>query len=176
MRIDFATATEMILNYKNHQWQTLNNNCKALQNADGTTKVDTRSVWFDLAELQKYLTQIQNAGGNGVRIYFGAYDDEVIGDAITVLKNSDPAFIPAISQYSGMQTLIMVPTTNSNGLNTDFSLDPQVQDFDDSSSLILSCENHGSMAPPPPLPAATPFAAVDGTFYMDNCGAYFLDL
>ncbi len=176
MRIDFATAAELILNYKVNQWQTLNDNCQALQNPDGTAKEDSRSVWFSIGELQNYLSDVENAGGSGVRIYFGAYDNAIIDDAIDVLKKSDPSFIPEMAQYNGMHTVVMVPTIDLAGRQTDFSLDPQVVGFEDTNSVKLSCLNHGSMAPPPWKDITNAAGNADPSFFRDNCGAALLDL
>ena len=183
MRIDVATAQKLIQNYKQNHWTVINGCCPSLKlNANYPDVEDTRAVWFSLEELNAFIRAIQTAGGTGVRFYFGEYSADIVAQATTDMANNTNGMdntVPAnqlqarianVEIGTGLQTIVMVPTSvDGNGNNADYNIANQSFNFNNPADL--SCENHGSLAPPPPWPSQ-----MAGTTYRATTGAYFLDL
>lgn len=180
MRIDIATAQELISNYKQNHWTIINGCCPSLrQNPAYPNVEDSRSVWFSLDDLQNFINDINAANGNGIRFYFGEYSADIINAYIMQMQQNPPqnangnaqAAIANISQCVGLQTIVMIPTAlnASTNLNCDFNIVTQDTTFDNPGDL--AAENHGSMIPPP-----WPRTGGQSIDYTDSCGAYFMDL
>lgn len=132
---------------------------------------DTRSVWFSLETLKKFIWHIEHAACNqgcngnirlGVRIYFAKYPDSIAMANHDELKDLNPLF----AQH---HTLFMVPTYETGSGNADFNpwnwgndkcnpisvkdrLNPSFNDTRKMKMLILAVgeeQNHGDLAPPP---------------------------
>jgi hypothetical protein len=56
-----------IRNYKQERW---------VQNSERLGKADSMSVWYSAEELQGFIDTIREHGGDGVRMYFGAYGEK----------------------------------------------------------------------------------------------------
>jgi hypothetical protein len=163
MRITTSIAKKLVNNYKQNHWAIINNS------PDFTNIQDSRSVWFDIGYLRKFLSELPEET-DGIRIYFGEYSDDVIQE---ILQNPDLAqAIPNISQYSGLHTLVMIPTMpDVDGVSYDFNMtDPNCNpDFSNPHGLIA--ENHGTLQPPPfsSNTASTALEVLNGQEFLAFC-------
>jgi len=123
--IPFKTAYRMVANYAPR--------AGFVQRGDQQLP-NSRTVWFDLARLRQMVDQIEADGGDGIRIYFAAYDN-----AYTSNVTEDGQVPPR--EYWGYNTLLLVPTRDSiiNGgvYHRDY--------FDPIDSTIV---NRGLLCPP----------------------------
>lgn len=107
---------------------------------EGWTPDKTRAVWFSLADLAGIEVLINDAGGDGVRIYFGKYPSDV-----DIPGTPDPA-------YKGRVTLVFIPTlATPDGSHQDlFSPLPPAN----GSGGPAQAYDHGNLCPPncPPPP------------------------
>lgn len=71
---------------------------------------NTRVVWFELKKLKAFINKIEKENGDGVRIYFAAYDS-------TYSPKNPHA---PDKMYWGHNTLILVPTRDSSGIHMDY--------------------------------------------------------
>ena len=107
---------------------------------EGWTPDKTRAVWFSLADLASIQSLINNAGGDGVRIYFGKYPLDV-----DIPGTPDPA-------YKGRVTTVLIPTLAApDGSHQDL-FSPLPPDSGNGPQGY----NHGELCPPncpghPPL-------------------------
>jgi hypothetical protein len=110
----------VIRNYKQERW---------VHNSRRLGKEDSLSVWYSVEELEEFLATVRNNGGDGVRMYFGAYDKE-------------KAPLPL---YAGRQTIVMVATkvkeTASGETNKDIYINT------DNGNSVLAY-NLGKICPP----------------------------
>ena len=67
----------VIKNYKQERW---------VHNSKRLGKEDSLSVWYSLEELEEFMELIKTHGGDGVRLYFGAYDKEYDETAVVRRK------------------------------------------------------------------------------------------
>jgi hypothetical protein len=97
-RVNTDHVNAAIRNYKQERW---------VHNSKRLGKEDSLSVWYSLEELEEFLATSKAHGGDGIRLYFGAYDN-------------DHAPQP---QYAGRQTVVLVATkekeTESGRTNKD---------------------------------------------------------
>ena len=56
MRIDIATAQQLVSNYKQNHWAAINQNCISLDQNPVPGIKDSRSVWFSLDELNDFIS------------------------------------------------------------------------------------------------------------------------
>lgn len=77
-------------NYKEKRWA---------ENSKRIGKPDSLSVWFSLQDMESFLQQLKAHGGNGIRFYFGAYDEAYAEKPL----------------YAGRQTIVMVGTRDKAG-------------------------------------------------------------
>jgi hypothetical protein len=75
----------VIRNYKQNRW---------VHNSKRLGKEDSLSVWFSVEDLEGFLAKAKEHGGDGVRFYFGAYDENFTEKPL----------------YAGRQTIVMVAT------------------------------------------------------------------
>ncbi len=143
MQITTSMAQKLVNNYKNNHWKTLNTYCASLKQNNAPNAQDSRCVWFSLDDLQQFITQIAGQNADGIRIYFGEYSQDVINE----MNNDDElaGCIPNVELYNGLATVVLIPTTDIDGVSTDFN--PAAQDY--SNPDDLSAFNHGSLVPPP---------------------------
>lgn len=83
--VDTTHVDNVIKNYKRERW---------VHNSKRLGKEDSLSVWYSVAELEEFLEKARLHGGDGVKIYFGAYD------AVDAPKPG----------YEGRQTVVLVAT------------------------------------------------------------------
>jgi hypothetical protein len=83
--VDTKHVDTIIKNYKQKRWA---------QNSERLGKEDSLSVWFSVEDIEAFLEKAKEHGGDGVRFYFGAYDEQFAEKPV----------------YAGRQTLVMVAT------------------------------------------------------------------
>ncbi len=110
----------VIRNYKQERW---------VHNSKRLGKEDSMSVWYSVEELEEFMEKIKEHGGDGVRLYFGAYDKQYTEKPL----------------YAGRQTVVLVATkekeTGSKVINKDIYINTE------KGSTILAY-NAGSLCPP----------------------------
>ena len=115
--VDTNHVDTVIRNYKRERW---------VHNSERLGKEDSLSVWYSAEELEEFIQKIKAHGGDGVRMYFGAYPEQY---------DKKP-------EYSGRQTIVMVATrskeTEIGVANKDLYINP---------GQILAY-NSGSTCPP----------------------------
>lgn len=104
-------------NYKEKRWA---------ENSKRIGKPDSLSVWFSLEDMETFLQQLKAHGGNGIRFYFGAYDEAFAEKPL----------------YAGRQTIVMVGTKDKEGRATK---DLYIQSGENTSILAY---NLGRLCPP----------------------------
>ena len=107
-------------NYKEQRWQ---------QNSKRIGKADSLSVWFSAADIECFMEKLKAHGGDGVRFYFGAYNDEFAEKPL----------------YAGRQTIVMVGTRQKESANG--TTDKDIYIHTDAGSSILAY-NVGRLCPP----------------------------
>ena len=110
----------VIKNYKQERW---------VHNSKRLGKEDSLSVWYSVEELEEFLAKAREHGGDGVRMYFGAYD-------------RDHAPKPL---YAGRQTIVMVATKQIETTNGEVSKDIYLNTEKGNSILAY---NVGRLCPP----------------------------
>jgi len=88
--VDTAHVEQVIKNYKQERW---------VDNSKKLGKEDSLSGWWSVEEIEQFLEAVKEQGGDGVRMYFGAYDKDY---------SENPLF-------AGRQTLVMVGTRRKEG-------------------------------------------------------------
>jgi len=83
--VDTNHVDTVIKNYKQKRW---------IQNSQRLGKEDSLSVWFSVEDIEAFLAKAKEHGADGVRYYFGAYDENFAEKPV----------------YAGRQTLVMVAT------------------------------------------------------------------
>ena len=83
--VNTAHVDNVIRNYKTERW---------VQNSERIGKEDSLSAWWSVEELEEFIEKAKTYGADGVKFYFGAYDEKSAGDP----------------EYVGRQTLVMVGT------------------------------------------------------------------
>lgn len=119
--VDTNHVDTVIRNYKRERW---------VQNSEHIGKEDSLSVWYSVEELEEFLQKIKTHGGDGVRMYFGAYSE-------------DFATKP---EYGSRQTIVMVATRskeNEAGVaNKDLYVNPgQILAYNLGGICPPSCNN-----------------------------------
>lgn len=114
------------------------------QMRDGRAMVvrNPRYVWFPAWRIKKFLCQIEQEGGNGIRFYFATYDSTYAGyDS----NGEEPA---PDTTFWGRNTLLFVSTKKINGVNTDYFPDEK-NGKQEGFIEVPVYENNGEMCPPP---------------------------
>ena len=110
----------VIKNYKQERW---------VHNSRRLGKEDSLSVWYSVEELEEFLMKVKSHGGEGVRIYFGAYDKDYTEKPL----------------YAGRQTVVLVATkqkeTVTGGVNKDLYITTE-------KGTSILAYNVGALCPP----------------------------
>jgi hypothetical protein len=110
----------VISNYKKERWA---NNSKHIG------KEDSLSVWYSVEELEEFLEKVKENGGDGIKMYFGAYDKEHAPQPL----------------YADRQTIVLVATkvkeTATGNVNKDLYIGSEKE------NSILAY-NAGALCPP----------------------------
>lgn len=113
-------VNSVITNYKQERW---------IHNSKRLGKEDSLSVWYSLEELEEFLAKARDHGADGIRMYFGAYDQDHAPQPV----------------YAGRQTIVMVGTkqkaTETGETNKDIYINTE------KGSTILAY-NVGHLCPP----------------------------
>ncbi len=110
----------VISNYKKERWA---------HNSKHIGKEDSLSIWYSVEELEEFLTTVKEHGGDGIKMYFGAYGHD---DAPKPL-------------YADRQTIVLVATKIRETINGDVNKDLYVSNKEKTSILAY---NVGKMCPP----------------------------
>lgn len=118
--VDTKHVDRVIRNYKQERW---------VHNSKRLGKEDSLSVWYSVEELEEFLSKVKEHGGDGIKLYFGAYD-----------KNDAPQ-----PQYQGRQTVVLVATREKQTLEGVANKDIYINTEEGTSILAY---NVGRLCPP----------------------------
>jgi hypothetical protein len=110
----------VIRNYKQNRW---------VHNSKRLGKEDSLSVWFSVEDIESFLAKAKEHGADGVRYYFGAYDETFAENPL----------------YAGRQTVVMVATKQKDTING--TTDKDIYINTEKGSNILAF-NIGRLCPP----------------------------
>jgi hypothetical protein len=113
-------ANTVIRNYKQERW---------IHNSKRLGKEDSLSVWYSLEELEEFLANAKDHGGDGIKLYFGAYDQEHAPQPL----------------YAGRQTIVLVATKEKETVNGTVNKDIYINT--EKGATILAY-NAGHLCPP----------------------------
>jgi hypothetical protein len=122
--MEFDLVKEMVNNYRNNQLNWI------LTAPTSNLAMDASAIWFDLATLKNFISSIEEAialnpdlptDNVGIRMYYAAYPpiekwSQPGYEDIADLLDSDET-----KKYEKLHTLVLVPTTEINAVNTDFN-------------------------------------------------------
>lgn len=118
--VDTAHVDTIIRNYKQERW---------VHNSRRLGKEDSLSVWYSIEELEEFLELAKSHGGDGIKLYFGAY-----------AKDHAPKEL-----YKGRQTVVLVATkrkeTEKGNVNKDIYIGTE-----EGNSILAY--NVGNLCPP----------------------------
>jgi hypothetical protein len=126
--VDTNHVDTVIRNYKRERW---------VHNSEHIGKEDSLSVWYSVEDLEAFIEKIKTHGGDGVRMYFGAYPE-----------NFDKK-----PEYSSRQTIVMVATrskdTDAGIANKDLYVNPgQILAYNVGTICPPTCNNGGGTSKP----------------------------
>jgi hypothetical protein len=110
----------VIKNYKQERW---------VHNSKRIGKEDSLSVWYSVEELEDFLQKAREHGGDGIRMYFGAYG-----------KTGAP-----LPLYEGRQTVVLVATKQKDTVKGEVTKDIYITTEEGTSILAY---NAGKLCPP----------------------------
>ena len=110
----------VIRNYKRERW---------VHNSKRIGKEDSLSVWYSVEELEDFLARVREHGGDGVKLYFGAYGEDYTGNPL----------------YAGRQTVVFVATKAREAEQGTVNKDLYINKEEGSTILAY---NFGSLCPP----------------------------
>lgn len=110
----------VISNYKKERWA---------QNSKHIGKEDSLSVWYSVEELEEFLQLVKEHGGDGIKMYFGAYG-----------KENAPKEL-----YAERQTIVMVATKVKETANGEMNKDLYISRENENTVLAY---NAGRLCPP----------------------------
>ena len=110
----------VISNYKKERWA---NNSKHIG------KEDSLSVWYSVEELEEFLEKVKENGGDGIKMYFGAYSKEHAPQPL----------------YTDRQTIVLVATKVKETATGEVNKDLYI--CDETGNTILAY-NAGNLCPP----------------------------
>lgn len=161
--MEFDLVKEMVNNYRNNQLNWI------LTAPTSDLAMDASADWLDLATLKDFISSIEEAialnpelptDNVGIRFYYAAYPP--------VEKWSQPGYEDIANlldsvetkKYEKLHTLVLVPTTVIDAVNTDFNpLDPTTYEagFPKTGTTAvmaltykgtIAAKNHGTLYPP----------------------------
>ena len=118
--VDTAHVNTVVRNYKTERW---------VHNSRRIGKEDSLSVWYSVEELENFLNKVKQHGGDGIKLYFGAYDE---------VNAPQPL-------YAGRQTVVLVATKQKE--KGDKMIDKDVYIQTEKGTSILAY-NIGKICPP----------------------------
>jgi hypothetical protein len=118
--VDTNHVDTVVKNYKQERW---------VHNSKRLGKEDSLSVWYSIEELEEFLSLAKAHGGDGVRLYFGAYS-----------KDHAPKEL-----YKGRQTVVFVATKQKDTEHGTTNKDIYINTGNGNSILAY---NIGKLCPP----------------------------
>lgn len=119
--VDTKHVDSLLSTYKKERW---------IHNSKRIGKADSLSVWYSIDELQEFIATAQKNGADGIKMYFGAYSEEVAKD----------------ETYEDRQTIVLVATKNKLAENGQ-PYDKSIHINTENGNQILAY-NLGRMCPP----------------------------
>ena len=113
-------VNRIISNYKRERW---------IQNSKHIGKEDSLSVWYSVEELEEFLQLVKDHGGDGIKMYFVAYDKEHAPKTL----------------YQDRQTVVLVATKTKDTINGEVNKDMYISG--ETGNTILAY-NVGRLCPP----------------------------
>lgn len=110
----------VISNYKKERW---------VQNSRHIGKEDSLSVWYSVEELEEFLQKVKAHGGDGIKMYFGAYGHENAPKEL----------------YADRQTIVLVATKHNE---TDRGMVEKDLYIGTGKETTILAYNLGKMCPP----------------------------
>ncbi len=110
----------VISNYKKERWA---------HNSKHIGKEDSLSVWYSVEELEDFLEKVKEYGGDGIKMYFGAYDQEHAPKPL----------------YADRQTIVLVATKTKETANGEINKDLYISTEKENTILAY---NAGRLCPP----------------------------
>jgi len=111
----------VVRNYKKERW---------VHNSQRLGKEDSLSVWYSIEELEEFIGIAKNHGADGIKLYFGAYDENY---------KDEPLF-------AGRQTVVLVATKHKITEAGESNKDLYVQT--DKGTTTIMAWNAGAVCPP----------------------------
>lgn len=118
--VDTEHVNTVISNYKKERWA---------HNSRHIGKEDSLSVWYSVEELEEFLQMVKEHGGDGIKMYFGAYDKEHAPKPL----------------YADRQTVVLVATKEKETANGRVNKDLYISIEDNTTILAY---NAGGLCPP----------------------------
>ena len=118
--VDTGHVNTLIRNYKRERW---------VHNSKRIGKEDSLSVWYSIEELEAFLQKAKEHGGDGVKLYFGAYDENYSDNPL----------------YAARQTVVFVATKSRE--DDKGSINKDIYINDENGTTILAY-NVGGLCPP----------------------------
>ncbi len=113
-------VNRVIRNYKQERW---------VHNSKRLGKEDSLSVWYSVEELEEFLAKVKDHGGDGIKLYFGAYDTEHAPQPL----------------YEGRQTVVFVATKEKQSGKGLINKDVYINEGKGTTILAY---NSGKLCPP----------------------------
>jgi len=111
----------VVRNYKKERW---------VHNSQRLGKEDSLSVWYSIEELEEFIGIAKNHGADGIKLYFGAYDENYKDEPL----------------YAGRQTVVLVATKHKISEAGESNKDLYVQT--DKGTTTIMAWNAGAVCPP----------------------------
>jgi len=111
----------VVRNYKKERW---------VHNSQRLGKEDSLSVWYSIEELEEFIGIAKNHGADGIKLYFGAYDENYKDEPL----------------YAGRQTVVLVATKHKITEAGESNKDLYVQT--DRGTTTIMAWNAGAVCPP----------------------------
>ena len=111
----------VVRNYKKERW---------VHNSRRLGKEDSLSVWYSIEELEEFIGIAKNHGADGIKLYFGAYDENYKDEPL----------------YAGRQTVVLVATKHKITEAGESNKDLYVQT--DRGTTTIMAWNAGAVCPP----------------------------
>lgn len=118
--VDTEHVNTVISNYKKERWA---------HNSRHIGKEDSLSVWYSVEELEEFLQMVKEHGGDGIKMYFGAYDKEHAPKPL----------------YADRQTVVLVATKEKETANGRVNKDLYISKEENTTILAY---NAGTICPP----------------------------
>ena len=118
--VDTHHVDTVIRNYKRERW---------VPNSNRLGKEDSLSVWYSVEELEEFFQKVKESGGDGIRMYFGAYKEDYKEQPL----------------YAGRQTVVLVATKERETAKGEANKDLYISNEEGTTILAY---NAGKLCPP----------------------------